>query len=103
MGQSCEVDGNGIPVQCSMSLIDLLQNSVLFPAVHTALCIALATPATTCTMECSFSTSRCVKTWLRSTMNNDRLSGLCIIDREFEFYEFFSFLKFNEFYEFFSG
>lgn len=74
-----EVDGSDKSVQCSMSLIDLLQHSVLFPAIHTALCIALATPATTCTMERSFSTLRRVKTWLRSTMSDDRLSGLCMM------------------------
>jgi len=62
-----------------MSLIDLLDHSSLFPAVRKGLSIALATPATTCTVERSFSTMRRVKTWLRSTMSDDRLSGLCMM------------------------
>jgi len=36
-------------------------------------------PPTTCTIERSFSTLRRVKTWLRSTMTEQRLSGLCIL------------------------
>lgn len=46
-----------------------------FPSVKHALQIALAQPCTTCTIERSFSTLRRVKTWLRSTMGEDRLNG----------------------------
>ena len=58
-----------------MELIDLLSYSEFFPATRQALLIALTLPASTCTVERSFSTLRRVKTWLRSTMADDRLSG----------------------------
>ncbi|KAG0413679.1 hypothetical protein HPB47_009175 [Ixodes persulcatus] len=54
----------------------LLQAKTFFPAVANAIEVALALPVTTCTVERSFSTLRRVKTWLRSTMRNDRLDGL---------------------------
>ena len=50
----------------------------LFPASAQTIRIALALPGTTCTIERSFSTLRRVKTWVRSTMNDDRLSALCV-------------------------
>lgn len=37
--------------------------------------IALTLPCTTCTVERSFSSLRRIKTWLRSTMGEDRLVG----------------------------
>lgn len=57
----------------------LLQAKTFFPAVANAIEVALALPVTTCTVERSFSTLRRVKTWLRSTMRNDRLDGLCMM------------------------
>lgn len=57
----------------------LLQAKTFFPAVAKAIEVALALPVTTCTVERSFSTMRRVKTWLRSTMTNDRLDGLCMM------------------------
>ena len=63
-----------------MDLTDVLDHHTqLFPGIQQALQIALALPATTCTIERSFSTLRRVKTWLRSTMTTERLSGLCMI------------------------
>ena len=50
-----------------------------FPAVKEAILIVLTLPATTCSIERSFSTLRRVKTWLRSTMTDERLSALCMI------------------------
>ena len=41
---------------------------MFYPAVHDALPILLTVPATTCTVERSFSTLRRVKTWLRSVL-----------------------------------
>lgn len=46
-----------------------------FPSIKLALNIAMALPCTTCTIERSFSTLRRVKTWLRSTMTENRLNG----------------------------
>ncbi|KAJ8913933.1 hypothetical protein NQ315_005731 [Exocentrus adspersus] len=58
----------------------IYQISVIFySAVKQALQILLAQPCTTCTIERSFSTLRRVKTWLRSTMTEDRLVGLCMM------------------------
>ncbi|KAI0214998.1 hypothetical protein LSAT2_033009, partial [Lamellibrachia satsuma] len=50
-----------------------------FPVVRKAALIALTLPASTIQIEWSFSTLRRIKTWLRSTMFTERLSGLCIL------------------------
>lgn len=62
-----------------MDLISVLDHTKFFPAIAHALHLALALPATTCTIERSFSTLRRVKTWLRATMCDDRLSGLSML------------------------
>ncbi|KAJ8894055.1 hypothetical protein PR048_006665 [Dryococelus australis] len=59
-----------------VSLVDLLEEAYLYPAINITMQITLSLPATKCTIERSFSTMRRVKTWLRSTMSNSRLSGL---------------------------
>ncbi|KAH3751583.1 hypothetical protein DPMN_186150 [Dreissena polymorpha] len=56
----------------------------LLPAVREAMIILLTLPATTCTVERPFSTLRRVKTWLRSTMSDDRLSDLCMMSVHME-------------------
>lgn len=59
-----------------MELCDVAKEcDVFFPQVKRALHIAIAQPCTTCTIERSFSTLGRVKTWLRSTMEEDRLNG----------------------------
>ena len=50
-----------------------------FPEVYKALKLYLSIPATSVTAERSFSCMKLIKTWLRSTMKNDRLSDLGII------------------------
>ena len=60
-------------------MLDLLKDAEYFPAISNAILIALTLPVTTCTVERSFSTLRRVKTWLRSTMADTRLSGLCMM------------------------
>lgn len=57
----------------------ILRNTDFFPSIKKALLIALALPVSTSTPERTFSTLRRVKTWLRSTMCEDRLSGLCML------------------------
>ena len=59
-----------------LNFIDLVQHIELYPAVRQAFITLLTLPATTCTVERSFSTLRRVKTWLRTTMSDDRLSGM---------------------------
>lgn len=53
----------------------LEETKTFFPLLKKALLIALALPCTTCTIERSFSTLRRVKTWLRTKMIADRLTG----------------------------
>lgn len=57
----------------------LEEANIFFPATRRALLILSAFPATTATVERSFSTLRRVKTWLRNTMSEDRLTGLCLM------------------------
>nr|CAI5825772.1 unnamed protein product [Callosobruchus analis] len=50
--------------------------NIFYPAVRKALIILSTIPCTTATVERSFSTLRRVKTWLRSTMGEERLTEL---------------------------
>ncbi len=50
-----------------------------FTEVYKALKLYLSIPATSVTAERSFSCMKLIKTWLRSTMKNERLSDLGII------------------------
>ena len=51
-------------------------NPRTFPAIHKILTILLATPVGSVPCESSFSALRRLKLWNRSTMNEERLSGL---------------------------
>jgi len=51
------------------------ETDIFFPKIKQALHTSLAQPCTTSTIERSFSTLRRVKTWLRSTMTENRLNG----------------------------
>ena len=60
-----------------MELTNLIEHAETFyPNVNTALHILLAMPYSTATIESTFSTLSRVKTWLRSTMSEERLNGL---------------------------
>lgn len=60
----------------NLEMCDVItEASTFFPAVSHTLEILLALPCTTCTVERLFSTLRRVKTWLRSTMGENRLNG----------------------------
>lgn len=63
------------------SLIETLQhaNPELYPNIHTAVKILLSMPVTSATAERSFSALKRVKTYLRSTMVEDRLNGLSLM------------------------
>lgn len=59
-----------------MDIIDvLLETDQFFPDIRKSLLILITIPPTTANIERSFSTLRRVKTWLRSTMTERRLSG----------------------------
>ena len=54
-------------------------NPVSFPNIHTALKILAVLPVTSCTCERSASSIRLLKTYLRSTMTQERLNGLATL------------------------
>lgn len=63
-----------------LDLTEMLKEAeTFFPATKKAILISLAQPCTTSNIERSFSTLRRVKTWLRSTMLENRLNGLCML------------------------
>ena len=62
-----------------LDFIDLVRHIEIYAAIRQAFITLLTLPATTCTVERLFSTLRRVKTWLRTTMSDDRLSGLCLM------------------------
>lgn len=51
-----------------------------FPNIHVLLRILCVLPVSTCTPERSFSTLRRLKTWIRSTMSEKRLSALAMVN-----------------------
>ncbi|VEN35839.1 unnamed protein product [Callosobruchus maculatus] len=58
-----------------IEVVDLFKEAnIFYPAVRKALIILSTIPCTTATVERSFSTLRRVKTWLRSTMGEERLT-----------------------------
>nr|CAI5865604.1 unnamed protein product [Callosobruchus analis] len=60
-----------------IEVVDLFKEAnIFYPAVRKALIILSTIPCTTATVERSFSTLRRVKTWLRSTMGEERLTGI---------------------------
>ena len=52
---------------------------MLYPSTDIILCIMLTMPVTSATAERSFSVLRRLKTYVRSTVNNDRLSSLALM------------------------
>nr|CAI5834790.1 unnamed protein product [Callosobruchus analis] len=62
----------------NIEIIEFLnETDTFYPSIRQALLILITIPCTTATVERSFSTPRRVKTWLRSTMGEERLTGLC--------------------------
>ncbi len=54
----------------------------VYPYIDIALRMILCTPATNCSAERSFSTLRRVKNYLRSSMKEERLNALAILNIE---------------------
>lgn len=64
----------------NLTVVDVLKEAkIFFPGTEKALKILIALPCTTCTVERSFSSLRRLKTWLRSTMGENRLNGLAMM------------------------
>ena len=51
-----------------------------YPLIHTLLTILLTLPVSTASAERSFSTLRRLKTWMRSRMGEERLTGLAMLN-----------------------
>ena len=70
-------NGSHVPdtIGDTLPLID----SVLFPNVAAAMIVLAVIPVTTCECERSVSTLRRLKSYLRSTMGQDRLNGLALM------------------------
>ena len=64
-----------VPKRISDTL--LTSDKKFYPNINTILNILAVVPATTCTCERSISALR-LKTWLRLTMTNERLTGLAL-------------------------
>ncbi|XP_050546242.1 uncharacterized protein LOC126908316 [Daktulosphaira vitifoliae] len=69
----------GKNIRNALDALDIC-NSDSFPNVHKMLCVMSVLPVTTVTNERSFSTLRRLKTYLRSSMGEDRLNGLASLD-----------------------
>jgi hypothetical protein len=54
-------------------------DDIFFPNIRRLILILATLPITTATAERSFSTLRRLKTYLRSTMNEERLNGLALL------------------------
>lgn len=93
-GEESDIDGSALPTeieslpdlpQAKMTGFELLtylsQNDIceLFPNLWIALRIACTLPVTVASAERSFSELKLIKTYLRSTMAQERLSGLALI------------------------
>ena len=69
-------DGN-LPLTPQETLLQC--NQAFFPNIHTLLKIISTLPVTSCTCERSISGLKRLKTYLRSTMGQDRLNGLALM------------------------
>ena len=64
-----------------ITLVDALKlaDKEFFPNVYEVLKLILTLPVGSVPYECSFSSMRRLKDWSRSTMNDDRLTGLALL------------------------
>ena len=70
-------DPNAHDINC----LELLkESSVFFPNISRCIKLFLTLPVTTCSVERSFSTLRRLKKWLRSTISEERLNGLGLMN-----------------------
>ncbi|KAF0722618.1 zinc finger MYM-type protein 1-like, partial [Aphis craccivora] len=74
-----DITENSTKINEESNISYYLKDCEFFPSVKKCIIIYMTIPPTTCTIERSFSTLRRVKTWLRSTITEQRLSGLCIL------------------------
>ena len=70
-------DKEKLPDSPQSSLIHA--NPMIFPNIRKMLIHIVVLPVTSCEAERSFSTLRRIKSYLRTTMSNERLNGLAIL------------------------
>ena len=68
---------NDLPTTLCITLDSV--NPVLCPSIDTISCVLLTMLVASTTAERSFSVLRCLKSYVRSTMKNDRLSSLGLV------------------------
>ena len=69
-----------IPAPDSLDILHLLQHlSQMFTKLKIILQIAVTLPITTCSAESSFSAMKILKACIRSTMTDERLTGLAMM------------------------
>jgi hypothetical protein len=56
----------------------MICNCTVFPIIRQLLKILATLPVSTCSSERSFSTLRCLETYFRNTMTEERLNGLAL-------------------------
>nr|CAI5821152.1 unnamed protein product [Callosobruchus analis] len=68
------------------SAVEALNNydGYIFPLIKNLLCILATLPVSKATAERSFSTLRRLKTWLRTTIGEERLTGLALLNVHFD-------------------
>ena len=90
------LDKSALPIECSLAkqtligkeVIDVLHElsplRIAFPVLVKSIQIALTIAVSTAHCECSFSALKCIKSYLRSTMTQQRLVDLAILSIEKE-------------------
>ena len=68
-----------LPDRISDTLKETVSMKTTFPNIFCALCILGTMPMTTCECEHSISSLRRLKSYLRSTMSQNRLNGLAAL------------------------
>lgn len=68
-----------ISYMCSIKLLQFCDVEI-FPTIHGLLRILATLPLSVASAERTFSTLRRIKSWLRSTMSEDRLVGLALMN-----------------------
>ncbi|KAL5237883.1 hypothetical protein ACI65C_008686 [Semiaphis heraclei] len=64
----------------NMDFLKLLDEVTFLPSIKKCILIAATLPSTTCSVERSFSSLKRLKTWLRSTVTENRLNGLALMN-----------------------
>ena len=70
-----------LPGSPADALVHASQN--MYPNIHTILRLICTLPVTSCECERSVSALRCLKTYLQSTMGQERLSGLALMHNHY--------------------